>query len=81
MTNLDKLERIAKKYAELKKSGNGGAELARLAGSMIDFVSLPSFSFPLKEEALSSDGIATYLHKENATFSALYDFFGELIHR
>jgi len=79
LTNLDELERIAKKYTELKKSGND-AELARLASSIVDFVSLPTFSFPLKEEALSNDGTTTYVYVDNVTFPALYDFFGELLH-
>ena len=73
MTNLDELERIAKKYAELKKSRND-AELAWLASNIVDFVSLPTFSFPLKEETLSNDGTTTYVYVDNVTFPALYDF-------
>ena len=72
--------RTAKKYAELKKSGND-AEVARLASTIVDFVSLPTFSFPLKEETLSVDGTTTYVYADNATFPELYDFFGKLIHR
>jgi hypothetical protein len=79
LTNVDEVERMAKKYAELKKSGNE-AELGQLAGSIIDSISLPSFSFPLKEEALSSDGTTTYVYENNATFPELYDFLGELLH-
>lgn len=79
MTNLDELERMAKKYAQLKKSEND-AELAQLATSIVDAISLPSFSFPLKEEALSTDGTTTYVYEGNATFPALYDFLGELLH-
>lgn len=79
MTNVDELERMAKKYAELKKSGND-AELAQLAVGIIDTISLPSFSFPLKEEALASGGTTTYVYENNATFPELYDFLGELLH-
>jgi hypothetical protein len=79
LTNLGELERIAKKYAELKNSGNG-AEVALLASSIVDFVSLPTFSFPLKGEALSNDGTTTYVYVDNDTFPALCDFFGELLH-
>ena len=79
MTNLDELERVAAKYARLKKSGDN-AKLAQLAGSVIDSISLPSFSFPLKEETLSSNGTTTYVYENNATFPALYDFLGELLH-
>jgi hypothetical protein len=79
LTNLGELERIAKKYAELKKSGND-SEVALLASSIVDFFSLPTFSFPLKEETLSNDGTTTYVYVNNATFPALYDFLGELLH-
>jgi hypothetical protein len=79
MTNLDELERTAKKYAQLKKGGND-AELAQLAAGIVDAISLPSFSFPLKEKALSNDGTTTYVYEGNATFPALYDFLGELLH-
>ena len=67
------------KYSQLKKSRNDG-ELAQLAGSIIDVISLPSFSFPVKDQALSSNGTTTYVYENNATFPALYDFLGELLH-
>lgn len=79
LTNLDELERMAKRYAQLKKSGND-AELAQLAGAIVDSISLPSFSFPLKEAALSSERTTTYVYEDNGTFPALYDFLGELLH-
>ena len=79
LTNLGELERIAKKYAQLKKKSSN-AELAQLAASVIKSISVPSFSFPLKEEALSSYGATTYVYEDNATFPALYDFLGELLH-
>ena len=77
MTNLDELERMAKRYAQLKNGGND-AELAQLASSIVEAISLPSFSFPLKEETLSSDGTTTYVYEDNATFPALYDFLGQV---
>jgi len=67
------------KYAQLKKSGNN-AELAQLAAGIVDAISLPSFSFPLKKQALSSEGTTTYVYEDNAAFPALYDFLGELLH-
>jgi len=79
LTNVGELERMAKKYSELKKSGNE-AELGQLAGSIVDSISLPSFSFPLKGESLSSDGTTTFVYEDNATFPELYDFLGELLH-
>ena len=85
---LDELERNAKKYAELKEAGgqkrnnnkNNHAELARLAKSIVDAISLPSFSFPLKKETQVASGTTTYLYENNATFPALYDFLAELLH-
>lgn len=79
MTNVDEIERMAKKYSQLKKSRND-AERGRLAVEIVDSISLPKFSFPLKEETLSSDGTTTYVYEENATFPEIYDFLGELLH-
>ena len=87
---LDELERNAKKYAEFKevggqkrkkkKNNNNHAELARLAKSIVDAISLPSFSFPLKKETQVASGTTTYVYENNATFPALYDFLAELLH-
>jgi hypothetical protein len=79
LTNVDELERMAKKYCELKQK-QSHAELAQLAASIIDTVSLPSFSFPLKEETQESNGTTTYVYENNATFPALYDFLAEVLH-
>jgi len=78
LINLDELEWMVKRYAQLK---NGDyAELAQLASGIVDSISLPSFSFPLKEKALSNDGTTTYVYENNTTFPALCDFLGELLH-
>jgi hypothetical protein len=79
LTNVDELERMAKKYCELKQK-QSHAELAQLAASIIDSISLPSFSFPLKEETQESNGKTTFLYENNATFPALYDFLAEVLH-
>ena len=79
MTNVDEIERMAKKYTQLKKSGNE-AELSQLAAGIVDSISMPSFSFPLKEEALSNDGTTTYVYEGNAAYPELFDFLGELLH-
>jgi hypothetical protein len=79
LTNLGELERIAAKYIKLKKSGET-TELAQLGATIVDLISLPSFSFPLKEDTLSNNGTTTYLYENSATFPALYDFLGELLH-
>ena len=79
MTNLDELERIARRYSQLKK-GQNQTEVAQLASSIVDSISLPSFSLPLKEETFSSNGSTTYVYENNGTFPALYDFLAELFH-
>jgi hypothetical protein len=79
LTNLDELERMAKRYSQLKNSENN-AELAQLGATIVDAVSLPSFSFPLKDETLSSEGTTTYVYEGNAAFPALFEFLGELLH-
>ncbi len=79
MTNLVEIERVARKYSQLKKSGNA-VELGQLAASIVDSISIPQFSFPLKEEALSSEGTTTYVYENNATYPELFDFLGELLH-
>jgi len=76
---VDELEQKAKKYCELKQK-QSHTELAQLAASIIDTVSLPSFSFPLKEETQESSGTTTYIYDNNATFPALYDFLAEVLH-
>jgi hypothetical protein len=79
LTNADEAERMAKKYSQLKKSGND-AELSQLAAGIVDLISSPSFSFPLKEEALPSDGTTTYVYEGSAAYPELFDFLGELLH-
>jgi hypothetical protein len=78
---LERLEKLAESYLKLKDAGEKSrAELGRLAVSIVDELSSPSFSFPLKSEALSAKGTTTYVYKDNATYPALFDFLGELLH-
>jgi hypothetical protein len=78
---LEKLEQLAESYGKLKDAGESShADLAKLAASIVDSVSSPSFSFPVAEEALASSGTTSYTYKENATYPALFEFLGELLH-
>jgi hypothetical protein len=78
---LEKLEQLAESYGKLKDAGESShAELAKLAASIVDSISSPSFSFPIAEEALSVSGTTSYTYKENATYPALFEFLGELLH-
>ena len=75
---LDDVEQAAKKYAELRHSGD--SEVSRLAAKIVDSISSPDFAFPLKDETQSSSGTTTYLYENNATYPALFDFLAELLH-
>ena len=70
---------MAKKYRELRQSEND-ADLSQLIKNIIDSISLPSFSFPLKEETQESNGTTTYVYVNNSTFPSLFDFLSEVLH-
>ena len=78
---MENLERLAESYSRLKDAGESSrVELSKLAVSIVDDISSPSFSFPVDDEALASDGTTSYVYKESATYPALFDFLGELLH-
>lgn len=78
---MEKLEQLAESYAKLKDAGEPSrVELAKLAVSIVDSISSPSFSFPVAMEALASSGTISYTYEKNATYPALFDFLGELLH-
>jgi hypothetical protein len=85
LANLDELEELAKKYAQLKQQQDNAnerdrVELARLAIRIIDSISSPSFFLPLEKDALSSDGTTTYIYPNNATYPAIFDLLAEILH-
>jgi hypothetical protein len=84
VANLDELEGLAKKYAQLKQQDNPNesdrVELARLAVRIIDSISSPSFFLPLEKDTQSSDGTTTYVYQNNATYPAVFDLLAELLH-
>ena len=78
---MEKLEQLAESYAKLKDAGEPSrVELARLAVLIVDSISSPSFSFPVAKETLASSGTTSYTYEGNATYPALFDFLGELLH-
>jgi hypothetical protein len=78
---LEELEHWAESYIKLRDAGESArVELAKLAVSIVDSMSSPTFSFPVAEESLSSSGTTSYMYQKNATFPALFDFLGELLH-
>jgi hypothetical protein len=78
---LEKLEQLAESYAKLKDAGEPShEEMAKLAVAIVDSMSSPSFTFPVANEALSNAGKTSYTYQQNATYPALFDFLGELLH-
>lgn len=78
---VEKLEQLAESYGKLKDAGEPShAEIAKLAVAIIDSISSPSFSFPVAEESLASSGTTSYTYQKNATYPALFEFLGELLH-
>jgi len=79
MVDFDKLEVLAKEYVELKKHE---AESMRnnVALKLIDLISSTDFAFPLKKEAVESNGTTTYVYINNNTYPNLIEFIAEILH-
>jgi hypothetical protein len=84
LADIDELEELAKKYAQIKQQDNinesNRVELARLAIRIIDSISASSFFLPLEKDTLSSDGTTTYIYQNNATYPATFDLLAEILH-
>jgi hypothetical protein len=79
MVDFDKLEELAKEYAELKK-GEQESKSKNAGINLMDFLSSPDFSFPLKKEVVESSGTTTYLYINNNTYPHLFEFIAEILH-
>ena len=79
MVDFDKLEVLAKEYVELKKHE---AESMRnnAALKLIGLISSTDFAFPLKKEAVESNGTTTYVYINNNTYPNLIEFIAEILH-
>jgi hypothetical protein len=79
--DLAEIEKMADEYAKLKQArGGNDARVAELAGGIIESLSAPDFAFPLRDEALVSDGKTTYVYEDGAAYPKLYDFLAEILH-
>jgi hypothetical protein len=47
---------------------------------IIDAMTSPAFTFPLRQETLESEGTITYLYQNGAVYPKLYEFLGEVLH-
>jgi hypothetical protein len=84
LARFEELEELARKYAQLKQQDTSNEsdsmELARLAVSIVDSISSPTFFLPLEKTTQSSDGTTTYIYQNNATYPAVFDLLAELLH-
>jgi hypothetical protein len=78
--DFSELERDATRFFELKKYKELESELRNVAVRIIDQISLPEFTFPIKKEAVISSGITTYVYIDNLTYPNLLEFIAEILH-
>jgi hypothetical protein len=79
--DLAEIEKMAGEHARLRQAHDGNdARLAELAARIIDALSSEGFDFPLRDEALVSDGTTTYVYENGAAYPQLYDFLSEILH-
>jgi hypothetical protein len=79
LVNFDKLEELAKEYAELKKQ-EGESMSKNAALELITHISTADFAFPLKKEVVESNGTTTYVYINNNTYPNLIEFIAEILH-
>jgi hypothetical protein len=79
MVEFDKLEKLAKEYVELKKHEEESMT-NNTALALIGLISSTDFAFPLKKEAVESNGTTTYVYMNNNTYPNLIEFIAEILH-
>lgn len=78
--NLGEIEKRAEEYAMLKQARETDARLADIAIRIIDELSQPGFSFPVRADPLVSKGTTTFVYEGGRAFPRLYDFLSEILH-
>lgn len=79
MVNFDKLEELAKEYAQMKKQ-EAESMSKNAALELITLISSADFAFPLKKEVVESNGTTTYVYINNNTYPNLIEFIAEILH-
>jgi hypothetical protein len=74
------LENDAKRFFELKHSEKTASELNNIAIKIIDEISLPEFNFPIHNQSVVSDGVTTFVYRDNLTYPNLLEFIAEVLH-
>ena len=80
MVDFYKLEELAKQYIELKKHERE-VEAENAALNLIDQISSPDFAFPLKNEAIESNGTTSYVYINNNTYPNIIEFVAQILHQ
>jgi hypothetical protein len=79
LVDFEKLEELAKEYVESKKH-KGESEATNASLKLIDQISSTDFAFPLKKEAIESNGTTTYVYINNNTYPNLIEFVAQILH-
>jgi hypothetical protein len=78
--NFVELEYDAKRFSELKQNEKSRSELKKIAIRIIDQISSPEFAFPIQHQSVVSNGVTTYIYKDNSTYPNLLEFIAEVLH-
>ena len=79
LADFEKLEELAKEYLESKKH-KVESEAKDASLKLIDQISSADFAFPLKKEAIESNGTTTYVYINNNTYPNLIEFVAQILH-
>ncbi len=74
------LENDAKRFFELKHSEKTASESNNIAIKIIDKISLPEFKFPIHNQSVESNGLTTFVYRDNLTCPNLLEFIAEVLH-
>lgn len=80
MINFVDLENNAKSFSELKQYEGSKLEIKNIAIGIIDQISSPEFAFPIQDQSVDSNGVTTYIYRDNMTYPNLFEFIAEVLH-
>jgi hypothetical protein len=80
MVSFRDLEDCAKRYSDTRKRKELEVEAKHTATKIIDSITSPDFSLPLKRQGLVSNGTMTYIYLNNLTYPYLFEFLAEILH-
>ncbi len=80
MEKIAELEDTAKRYFDLKHHDRMNSALVKMSNSIIEALSSPSFTFPIEQEGIVSEGTTSYFYINNIACPNLFEFLSELLH-